>query len=61
MNEGKMEAGAAYAICSMSDIPSQQARGSSSRVEEDGTAATVVDFRAAMGPAGFRLCQHLPA
>ena len=27
MNEGKMEADVAYAICRMSDIPSQQARG----------------------------------
>jgi nitrite reductase/ring-hydroxylating ferredoxin subunit len=27
MNEGKMEDGVAYAICRMSDIPSQKARG----------------------------------
>jgi nitrite reductase/ring-hydroxylating ferredoxin subunit len=38
VNEDKMEPNVAYAICSMSDIPSQKARGFQlMRVDDDGT------------------------
>ncbi len=39
MTEGRMEQSTAYAICAMSDIPSQKTRGFHlMRVEDDGTA-----------------------
>ena len=57
-----MTGNVAYAICGLNEIPSQRAKGFQLMiVAEDGSHQALADHRGALGPAGVRLCQQMPA